>query len=258
MSATRSAPSPATPARTTVTRATVTPSGLTRAAGASAALAGLIYIVIQFIHPRDVITSITTPMWLVVHLLSMSMAVLALIGLAGLYLSQVRRLGVLGLIGYLMFSLFFILQSAFNFAEALIAPLLTDAAPQFATDFVGLFGRYASTTDLGPLALVVPVGSALYIVGALVFGIALLRARVLSRGAGILLIVAAVLTPVAGLLPHAVERMAAIPMGLALIWLGYSLWSTQHRAAQLPAAGSEGTEATEGTERGIRRAAQTR
>ncbi|WEO77370.1 hypothetical protein BJQ94_18790 [Cryobacterium sp. SO2] len=227
----------------------ITTSTLTRAAGVSAALAGLIYIVIQFIHPSDVVASITTPMWVVVHLLSLSMAVLALIGLAGLYLSQVRQLGLLGLIGYLMFSFFFILQSAFNFAEALIAPLIADVAPQFAEDFVGLFGRYASQTDLGPLALVVPVGSALYIVGALIFGIAILRGRVLSRGAGILLIVAAVLTPVAGLLPHTVERLAAIPMGLALIWLGYSLWSARRSTA---------TGLTEPAERSVTNASRTR
>ena len=217
----------------------ITTSTLTRGAGISAALAGLIYIVIQFIHPSDVVASITTPAWVLVHILSLSMAILGLAGLAGLYLSQVKQLGLLGLIGYLMFSLFFLLQSAFNFAEAFIAPLVAGVAPQFAEDFVGLFGRYASKTDLGPLALVVPVGSALYIVGALVFGIAILRARVLSRGAGILLIIAAVLTPVFGLLPHTVERLAAIPMGLALIWLGYSLWSTQRNNSSMTEAGDE-------------------
>jgi hypothetical protein len=63
---------------------------------------------------------------------------------------------------------------------------------------------------------------------------------------------------VAGLLPHAVERMAAIPMGLALIWLGYSLWSTQRRAVQQPTEGAEASEGTTGTERGTSRATQTR
>lgn len=220
---------------------TITTSTLTRAAGVSAALAGLFFIIIQFIHPSDVVASVTTPAWVLVHILSLAMAILGLAGLAGLYLSQVKRLGVLGLAGYLMFSLFFILQAAFNFAEAFIAPLIADVAPQFTEDFVGLFGRYASETDLGPLALVVPVGSALYVLGALVFGIALLRAHVLSKGAAILLVVAAVLTPVAGLLPHTVERAAAIPMGLALIWLGSSLWATERRNARLMAASTERT-----------------
>ncbi|MCU1445191.1 hypothetical protein [Cryobacterium sp.] len=205
----------------------ITPATLTRGAGLAAALSGLIYIVIQFIHPPDRIESLTTALWATVHVLSFGMAVLGLIGLTGLYLHQVTRIGLLGLIGYLMFGFFFVLQSAFNFAEAFIAPLIAVDAPQLAVDIVGLFGRYPAVTDLGPLAALPLVGLLFYVLGALVFGIAILRARVLSRGAGILLIVAAALTPVAGLLPHAIERMAAVPMGLALIWLGYSLWSAR-------------------------------
>jgi hypothetical protein len=98
-----------------------------------------------------------------------------------------------------------------------------------AVDFVGLFGQSPAVTDLGQLAALPLVGGVLYAVGAILFGIAILRARVLSRGAGILLIAAAVVTPIAGvLLRHPLDRIAAIPMGLALIWLGYSLWS-HHR-----------------------------
>ncbi len=206
----------------------ITTSTITRGAGIAAALSGLIYIVIQLIHPADEVSSLTTQAWVTVHSLSLSfgMAVLGMVGLTGIYLRQVRQFGLLGLIAYAMFGLFFVLQSAFVFAEAFIAPLVVADAPQFAEDFVGLFGRHPAVTDLGPLAALPLVGSALYVGGALLFGIAILRANVLSRGAGILLIVAATVTPVAGaLLPHTLERMAAIPMGLALIWLGFSLWS---------------------------------
>lgn len=204
----------------------ITTSTLTRGAGIAAALSGLIYIVIQLVHPADEVSSLTTQAWVTVHSLSFGMAVLGMVGLTGIYLRQVRQFGLLGLIAYAMFGLFFVLQSAFVFAEAFIAPLVVADAPQFAEDFVGLFGRHPAVTDLGPLAALPLVGSALYVGGALLFGIAILRASVLSRGAGILLIVAATVTPVAGaLLPHTLERMAAIPMGLALIWLGFSLWS---------------------------------
>jgi len=210
----------------------ITTSTLTRAAAGAAALAGLIYIVIQFIHPADVVASLSTQMWITVHVLSFGMAVLAMIGLTGIYLRQVQKFGLVGLIAYLMFGFFFVLQASFNFTEALIAPLVATAAPQLAVDIVGLFGRYPAVSDLGPLAALPQVGGLLYIVGALLFGISILRARVLSRGAGILLIVAAAVTPIAGaLLPHALERMAAIPMGLALIWLGFSLWTNLHTAA---------------------------
>ncbi|SEM98753.1 hypothetical protein E3O25_01895 [Cryobacterium sp. TMT1-3] len=203
----------------------ITTSTLTRGTAVAAALAGLAYIVIQFIHPADVVASLSTQQWVVVHILSFVEAVLAVVGVTGIYLRQVRQFGILGLIGYLMFGFFFILQSAFNFAEAFIAPLFVVDAPQTSTDFVGLFGRYAPVTDLGPLTALPQVGAVLYVVGAILFGIAIIRARMLSRGAGILLIAAAAVTPIAGaLLPHTLERMAAIPMGLALVWFGYSLW----------------------------------
>lgn len=208
----------------------ITPTALTKVAALAAMLAGLIYIVIQFIHPADVVESLTTPMWTIVHVLSFAEAVLVMIGLAGIYLRQVREFGVLGLIAYAMFGFFFILQAAFNFAEAFIAPLIAVDAPQLAVDIVGLFGRYPAVNDLGPLAALPQVGAVLYVGGALLFGVSIIRARVLSRGAGILLIVAAVITPVAGaLLPHALERMAAIPMGLGIIWLGLSLWMDQRK-----------------------------
>jgi len=210
----------------------ITPTALTKVAALAAMLAGLIYIVIQFIHPADVVESLTTPMWTIVHVLSFAEAVLVMIGLAGIYLRQVREFGVLGLIAYAMFGFFFILQAAFNFAEAFIAPLIAVDAPQLAVDIVGLFGRYPAVNDLGPLAALPQVGAVLYVGGALLFGVSIIRARVLSRGAGLLLIVAAVITPVAGaLLPHALERMAAIPMGLGIIWLGLSLWMDQRKTA---------------------------
>jgi len=224
----------------------ITPSTLTRGAAVAAALAGALYIVIQFIHPADVVGSLSTQRWAAVHILSFSEAVLALIGVTGLYLRQVRQFGVWGLLGYLMFGLFFILQAAFNFAEALVVPLFVAGSPQVAVDFVGLFGRYPAVTDLGLLAAFPLVGSLLYVGGALIVGICVLRARILSRGAGILLIVAAALTPIAGaLLPHTLERMAAIPMGLALIWLGYSLWSVQ-RTSTVALSADAGTGAGTG------------
>jgi hypothetical protein len=219
----------------------ITPSVLTRVAAVAAGLAGAAYIVIQFIHPADVIDSLSTQAWANVHVLSFAEAVLALIGVTGLYLHQARKVGMLGLIGYAMFGFFFILQAAFNFAEALIAPLITISSPQLAVDFVGLFGRYSAVTDLGALAVLPNVGAILYVGGALIFGIAIIRGRMLSRGAGILLIVAAAITPLAGaLLPHALERMAAVPMGAALIWLGFSLWkSSRTNTAPLTVAAAD-------------------
>jgi hypothetical protein len=212
----------------------ITTTTLTRTAAGAAVLAGLAYVLIQFLHPADVIESLSTQAWVNVHILSFAEAVLALIGVTGLYLHQARKVGLVGLIGYAMFGLFFILQASFNFAEAFIAPLIAVSAPQLAVDLVGLFGRYPSETDLGALAALPLVGAILYVVGAILLGIVTIRARMLSRGAAILLIAAAAVTPLAALLPHALERMAAVPMGIALVLLGYSLFRNARTNAASP------------------------
>ena len=74
----------------------------------------------------------------------------------------------------------------------------------------------------------------LYMLGGLLFGIATFRAGILPRWAAGLLAITAALTPVAALLPHAVQRLAAVPMGLALAWLGYALWSERREQAAEP------------------------
>jgi len=40
------------------------------------------------------------------------------------------------------------------------------------------------------------------------------------------------------LLPHQQERLAAMPMGFALAWLGYALWSERRELAADPVPGS--------------------
>ena len=74
--------------------------------------------------------------------------------------------------------------------------------------------------------------------GGLLFGIATLRAGILPRWPAGLLAVAAALTPLAALLPHAIQRLAGIPVGLALAWLGYALWSERREQAAQPVPGT--------------------
>ena len=71
----------------------------------------------------------------------------------------------------------------------------------------------------------------LYLLGGLLFGIATFRARILPRWAGALLAFGTVLAPVAALLPNAAQPKIAIPVGVALAWLGYALWSEQSTQA---------------------------
>ena len=211
-------------------------SNLTRAAGIAAALSGLLYITIQLIHPAEEVSSVTTTSWVVVHYLTLTMAVLGLVGATGIYLRQVRETGLLGLAGFLLFGVFYLTTAAFNFVEALVLPAIAQDAPQIVDDILGIFGGAPADGSLGTLELVGPFGFGVYLLGGLIFGIAVFRARVLSRWAGILLAGGALSTLLIPLVPHEAARFAAVPVGLAMAWLGYSLWADGRRpAAEAPA-----------------------
>jgi hypothetical protein len=73
-----------------------------------------------------------------------------------------------------------------------------------------------------------------------VFGIATLRARILSRWAAGALIAGWALAPASALLPHELRPLVAVPIGFALAWLGYALWSErrEHAAESVPGRAS--------------------
>jgi hypothetical protein len=206
---------------------TITTSTLTRAAGVSAMLSGLLFIVIQPIHPPEDVATVTSTAWVVVALMTIAMAVLGLVGLSGLYLRQVRETGLPGLVGYLMFGSFYLATTAWTFVEVFVLPRIAGDAPQFVTDFLGIPAGVSAQGDVGTLPLFFTVVSGLYLLGGLVFGIAVFRAGILQRGAAALLAGGTVLSLTAAVLPHSVGRYAAVPVGIAMVWLGWSLWSEQ-------------------------------
>jgi hypothetical protein len=204
---------------------------LTRAGAVALAVAGVIFILIQPLHPHEDVASITTSAWFIVHILSLTMAALGLAGITAVYLTQVKRSGILGLLGYLVFSLFFITQAAVNFAEAFILPLTAAGSPELTEDVASLFVTgYVLQTDVGALAIVGSIGAVLYLGGGVLFGVLVIRGRVLPRWTGVLLIVASLASLSAAILPHEAARYAAVPMGIALIALGLTLVAQQRKA----------------------------
>ena len=96
---------------------------------------------------------------------------------------------------------------------------------------LGMSHGQPSEVDLGALPALYALVGILYLLGGLLLGIATLRAGILPRGAAGLLAVTATLTPAAVLLPHHIQRLAAVPMGVALAWLGYALWAERRAPA---------------------------
>jgi hypothetical protein len=203
----------------------ITYAKLTRAAAVAAILSGVLYVGIQFIHPDEDLAAVTTDVWVVVAWLTVAMALLALVGITGIYLRQVEPIGILGLLGYILFGLFYLFPIAYSFGEALVLPVVAGEAPNFVENYLGLFNGEGTDGSLGALEIVPTLSALFYVLGGVLLGIGIFRARVLSRGGGMLLAVGAAAALLAGLVPHTVGRYAAVPVGLAFIWLGYSLWS---------------------------------
>ncbi|MCX6059697.1 MAG: hypothetical protein NTW69_16290 [Chloroflexi bacterium] len=211
----------------------ITNSRVIRWAGLAAIGSGIIYIAIQPFHPLDVFSSVTTTRWAIVHYLSIVMDILAMLGIAGIYARQVEKSGRLGLAGYLLFSLFWALSMAFHFIEAFIEPVLANVAPKFVEGLLGMVTSVPSAVNLGAFPTVYMLAGLVgYVLGGLLFGIATFRAGVLPRWAGALLALGTILPPLlSSVVHHPFDRLFAMPVGLALAWLGYALLSERREQA---------------------------
>jgi hypothetical protein len=222
----------------------ITATNLIRWTGLAAMAGGIIFAGIQPIHPADELASVTTGAWAIITSFKTAMCLLFLLGIVGLYARQVNKAGWLGLAGFLLLIVSWWLQTAFVFAEAFIFPPLAATAPQFVDSALATIARsQPSAVNLGALPVIYSLGVGIpYMLGGLLFGIATFRAGILPRWPAGALAVAAALTPLAALLPHAIQRLAGIPVGLALAWLGYALWTERRERAAEAVAGRAGAQ----------------
>jgi hypothetical protein len=208
---------------------TISNSGLIRTSGLAAIAAGAIFAGIQPIHPADELASVTTTFWAVIIGLKFAMCLFFLIGFTGTYARQAEKAGWLGLAGFALLTVSFFLQTGYVFTELFVLPVVASTLPGFVDSALGIANGHPGAMDIGAFVPTYSVLGLCYLLGGLLFGIATVRAAVLPRWPAIMLAFAAIITPAAALLPHALQRYAAVPMGLAMIWLGYALWTERQR-----------------------------
>jgi hypothetical protein len=219
---------------------TITHTTLFRAAAVAAVASGLIFIGVQINHPHADVSSVTTTEWVVRNSLKVLMAALALAGITGMYLRQVKQSGVLGLLGYVVLSVGYLLILSTAFVPAYILPSLADTDPGYVNDVLAASTTGTAHGDIGLLGMVLRVQGIAYLAGGLIFGIALFRARVLARWAAVLLAVGGLVSAALAVMPEAFYRFLAFPTGIAMVALGYSLWRdarTDNASLPTPVAG---------------------
>ncbi|WP_255770576.1 hypothetical protein [Pseudarthrobacter sulfonivorans] len=203
----------------------ITTTKLTRWAGLSAAAAGLLFIGVQINHPHLDADFAATTEYTVRQSLKILMAGLSLIGITGMYLRQVAQAGALGLIGYLVFGAGYLIMMSMEVIGAVVLPTVARSEPGYVNDVFATVMGDPVAGDIGLMFGLNLASAVTFLGGGLLFGIALFRAKVLARWAAALLAVGAVATLALPLLPQVNDRLFALPIGVALIGLGYSLWS---------------------------------
>lgn len=220
----------------------ITTSNIIRWAGVSAMAAGIMFVMVGLLHlfashphvAHGGLSSVTTDVWVLTHSLMLGVSFFGLLGIAGIYARQVEEVGWLGLAGFLLLSLWLVLVPGYTFFEVFILPLLAIDAPAFAEGFLQIFPGSAGGTKFETLATVWTLMGFMYMLGGLLFGIATLRAGILSRWAAGLFGFGAVASLAFALVPPDLGSLASAPVGVGLAWLGYALWSERREQASEP------------------------
>jgi hypothetical protein len=206
---------------------TITTTTLARAAGLSAVVGGLLFVAVQINHPPVNLALVTTTEWKARQSMKVALAALSLAGITGMYLRQVKWTGVLGLIGYLVFAVNYLIMLSNEVIGLFVLPTLASSAPGYVSDVLAAATGGTVTGELGLYGSLNTVAGFAYMGGGLIFGIALFRAAILARWAAAALALGTIASIAIPFLPQVNQRLFAIPTGIALAGLGYSLWREQ-------------------------------
>jgi hypothetical protein len=197
-------------------------TNLIRWSGLISILAGVLYALAAILHPvGEDIAAYTSPNWVPAHLIYWVSAILMLFSLIGLYARQVEKAGWLGLVGFVLA----FIGTAFVGSIFVMASTVIHLV---AVENPALFERVGTPSTA--TVLVVVLGFSL---GYILFGVASMRAGVLPRWSGLLLIIGVSFFMISEAplfdrsLSHVIVTVGDVVFGLGLAWMGYALWSEQ-------------------------------
>lgn len=208
---------------------------LVRWSGLALMGAGVAFAIFMTLHPYDALAGSHGPhedTWVPAHAFHFVGALLALLGLNGLYVRQRQASGRLGFVGFLLAFIGTAMFVGTGMITAFVWPVIAETNPAFVDADGPMF-----EDPLTQFAVQATYG--FLIVGFVVLAVATFRARVFPRWAALVLGLGIVLfgVPVdpVGPVPWFVRIVGAFVFGLALVVLGARLWS--EREPELVGAG---------------------
>ena len=219
-------------------------ANLIRWSGLIAILGGVLFPLAAIIHPNgEDLAAVKMPNWVPAHLLGWVSVTLMHLGIIGLYARQVEKAGWLGLVGFVLAFVGGAFAGGVQYMVATVIPLIAAQAP-------ALFSQATTPPSFAPPLLVLG-----FVLGHILFGLATVRAGVLPRRSGFLVIIGVVLfflgevsflgqrlpAPALQQVFDMIRRLRVIVLfgdaafGLGLAWMGYALWSEKRELAKTPA-----------------------
>lgn len=191
-------------------------SNLIRWSGLAALLGGVLLVAFDVLnaiffpggHGGEMMA---TNAWIILQVVGLVGLVLITLGLVGLYARQAEQAGSLGLVAFIVTFSGMMMLFGLLWGEPFLGPMLAEEAPEV-----------LELEPSGPLVAGFIVTLLLVALGWLLFGWASLRAGVLPRGAAVLLLVGALLFFVLTVLELPLWTTV---LGLAMAWMGVTLWS---------------------------------
>lgn len=203
-------------------------SGGTLIAGSLLILINTILIAVLFPGHSSTTQQLLSLPWLLVTLTVLIGSLLFVIGLPGMYLRQAGSAGTLGLVGFVLLFFGILLQGAtFSTVQVILLPFLAQKAPQLAG---------GHSMPLSAFLLLI-VSGLLYIIGAILLGIATMRAHVFPRWTGVLILVSGIgllltLPPLPTILGTIIEMVSFVVFSVAFMWCGYTLMAQEQRTVE--------------------------
>jgi hypothetical protein len=198
---------------------------LFRWCGMALIAAGVLMVVGTLLHPsRETATTIVASESRLVaaHVVYTLAWLLVLLGLPGLYAAQRGGMGRLGLVGFLTaFSGTYLIAVTGNFG--FLAPVLAKEAPAV----LDAIAQY------WPVAVINGLAAILFMIGYILFGVAMIRTATLRRWPGVLVAVGAPahllglgISVLVSTAAWPVAILGSVSLGLGLGWSGYRMWHT--------------------------------